>query len=357
MVAMSSPRSWESTQLLMGTTLLCTAVILWSQHRGGATAYSSQVLRQEPAVSQPPGAGSAAAAGANASAAGGPRKPQPVVMLMIGRTGSSLLTDVLNRHPKILFVGEKFNHENAWQLGKGVDYFFSRGGYKKVYEEWLGNQPHKGKVPEKDYSALEWVGFKVNTHMAKFPPTFAANAHWKVLAALDPPPKLICLHRRNDVKAVISEHRALALAAKCKTFSHVPGYNCTIPTNWTMAVPAFRASLKARLETTQGHLEICRYGAARYPTLFSAYEDVLERGVGQMADRVLEFVGVSAEARARLVRDFGSGEEEVSFEKTTPDDLHDSLENIEQLVAAARQMYADTAEDLFESEFKAVIAL
>ena len=159
---MSSPRSWESTQLLMGTTLLCTAVILWSQHRGGATAYSSQVLRQEPAVSQPPGAGSAAAAaGANASAAGGPRKPQPVVMLMIGRTGSSLLTDVLNRHPKILFVGEKFNHENAWQLGKGVDYFFSRGGYKKVYEEWLGNQPHKGKVPEKDYSALEWVGFKV----------------------------------------------------------------------------------------------------------------------------------------------------------------------------------------------------
>lgn len=158
-------------------------------------------------------------------------------------------------------------------------------------------------------------------------------------------------------QAVISEHRALALAAKCKTFSHVPGYNCTIPTNWTMAVPAFRASLKARLETTQGHLEICRYGAARYPTLFSAYEDVLERGVGQMADRVLEFVGVSAEARARLVRDFGSGEEEVSFEKTTPDDLHDSLENIEQLVAAARQMYADTAEDLFESEFKAVIAL
>lgn len=166
MVAMSSPRSWESTQLLMGTTLLCTAVILWSQHRGGATAYSSQVLRQEPAVSQPPGAGSAAAAGANASAAGGPRKPQPVVMLMIGRTGSSLLTDVLNRHPKILFVGEKFNHENAWQLGKGVDYFFSRGGYKKVYEEWLGNQPHKGKVPEKDYSALEWVGFKVRRRAA-----------------------------------------------------------------------------------------------------------------------------------------------------------------------------------------------
>lgn len=46
--------------------------------------------------------------------------------------------------------------------------------------------------------------------MAKFPPTFAANAHWKVLAALDPPPKLICLHRRNDVKV---RRRAAAAGA------------------------------------------------------------------------------------------------------------------------------------------------
>lgn len=80
----------------------------------------------------------------NQRAAKGPRPArQPVIMLSLGRSGSSLLADVLNRHPAIVFAGEWANMPGHWLNGDSslVAAFFRQ--WRSTYDRWLSEQKHK----------------------------------------------------------------------------------------------------------------------------------------------------------------------------------------------------------------------
>jgi hypothetical protein len=80
-----------------------------------------------------------------------------------------------------------------------------------------------------------------------------------------------------------------------------------------------------------------------------AYEDVLSNGLVWAGERLFEHLGLleSDDTRALLGR-IRDGSEPLSFEKTTSDDLRGTLTNFDEVLEAAKQLFAQEAERQFQ---------
>lgn len=64
---------------------------------------------------------------------------QPLLMFIYARTGSSLMTETLNLHPRIVFTSELFNSNSDWVGADPRAERFFAGDYKGVYEHYRNN--------------------------------------------------------------------------------------------------------------------------------------------------------------------------------------------------------------------------
>ena len=123
-----------------------------------------------------------------------------------------------------------------------------------------------------------------------------------------------------------------------------------MPDRWTVPKGDFRRWLAARLHNSVQHMSMCHHAAAFYPTLFVAYEKLLDAGSqAATVERVLAFLGMPEGEGRALVDSLRRGAQTSAFTKTTSDDLN-VLNNLEELMAIARQLYGDQAEALFGLE-------
>ena len=270
------------------------------------------------------------------------QQPQPLLMLMSSRSGSSLMTEALNLHPRILFTSELFNAKGDW-LGanpRAAKYF--SGNYVAVYERYR-NQSIQYTVPAKAYDQLQAVGFKLRPLEAGVLP---GSAGWRALERVRP--KIICSHRRSQVKGTLSHLRALELTTRCGTPNVIQRVNCSLPANWVPSPDGFKELLVLRMAEAQQFIDLCQQAAESFHTLFVAYEDLLADRAGTI-ERILRFVGMPAANAEPFMAKLRSNSLPIGIEKNTPDDLAELLApgSLRELRAAAEQVYASEAATLF----------
>lgn len=277
-----------------------------------------------------------AAAAPVSAGEGRERGPQPLLMFMTSRTGSSLMTEVLNQHPRVLFEGESFNQEPTWRGADAPALAFFRGGAPEHYAAYrLLDKPFNN--PEKDTAGLLTVGFKVRPQQAQLLP---GSEGWEALKALDPPPKVVCSYRRSAVKATISELRATDLKALCGGANVQLNKNCSLPAAWNTSSEKFAQYLGWRIESDARHLQLCHRAAESFPVLMLAYEELLE-DLPKAVRRVLAFAGLPEAERAPFADALARGSLPIGLVKNTPDDLRALLgsEQLELLRTAAQRVY------------------
>ena len=271
-----------------------------------------------------------------------PAKPQPVLMFMYSRTGSSLMTEALNLHPRILFMPEMYNSEGHWQGTKPrVSYFFE-GGYVDEYKQFR-QRSKQFSAPPKVFGQLQAVGFKVRPLETGLLP---GSKQWRVLERVRP--KLICSHRRNLVKGTLSMLRADELSNRCGTANVIKRRNCSLPAGWVPAPSAFKRLLVSRMHEAQQFIDVCSHAAESFNTLFIAYEDLLDDLPGAM-ERILRFIDMPAADRAPFLAAIRNNTLPIGLRKNTPDNLKELLpsDSLHDLQAAAEQVFASEVAGLF----------
>lgn len=264
-----------------------------------------------------------------------PRRLQPLVMLMTSRTGSSLLTEVLNLHPRILFEPEMFNGPSSWLVNGSASKFLS-GGHIAAYKRYKAHGPREYTKPAKDDSQLAVVGFKVRPSAANLGPGTPA---WSVLEQARP--KIICSYRRNAFKAALSQIRALQLVGACGIANVVRDINCSLPDPWYVSTNRFKEELAVRLNTSSEFMSLCYKASETFHTMFVAYEDLLADLAGTV-HAVLQFTGLPAADREPFVAAIREEALPILTKKNTPDDLALLLteDNLQGLRAAAAETYS-----------------
>jgi hypothetical protein len=287
----------------------------------------------------------AANGGGGGSCCGGKRGPQPILMFMTSRTGSSWMTEILNQHPRILFEGESFNQQPTWYGADAPALAFFRGGAAEHYAQYR----RMGKpftTPDKDVAGLAALGFKIRPQQAQLLP---GSEPWDALMQLDPRPKIICSFRRSAVKATISELRAAELKARCGGANVQLEKNCSLPAVWEINAALFEQHLSWRLASDARHMELCHRAAESFPVLMLAYEEMLE-DLPAAVQRMLGYIGLPAEERGPFVEALINGSLPVGLAKNTPDDLHVLLppDRLEVLRRTTQQVYFEQAAGDFD---------
>ncbi len=213
----------------------------------------------------------------------------PFAILIMGRTGSTLLTEALDSHPRVVCAGE-------WLTGVG-----RKKGAKRQIIEARSYLKHR---PSDDCSA--W-GFKLKLSDVKDRGAFA-----DVLR--DSGASIIHLERKNRIKQVVSMFNAARLHAATADWNlYDPGAR---PGMFRIDPVEFREAL-AQVE--RGCTALREYVAALgLPSLYIVYEELLEDPSAVFV-RAFSFLGVPpADAKGKAV-------------KNTDDDLRKVLENFEEL--------------------------
>ena len=246
----------------------------------------------------------------------------PFFIWFTGRTGSTLLCDLLNSHPDVYCRMEDFsevvldlNHgmanENVREF-KGVHYSRRICSPKKIVHD-----PNREQILEH----LQWIysggsaacGFKF-----RFPAQAAVFP--EVLETLQPLPgmKVIELIRDNTLKQAISLQnvdrvREDSSQVSCNLTSHTQ--LDPLQLNVELAIKHARFFLNSRQAFRRVTNEFSH-------VLRVSYED-LNQNISSTTARVLGFLGVDV-----------APELATSFFKTTPDQIADAVANYDELVQA-----------------------
>ena len=265
-------------------------------------------------------------------------QPQPLLMFIYARTGSSLMTETLNLHPRIVFTSELFNSNSDWVGADPRAERFFAGDYKGVYEHYR-NRSIQYTVPQKAFNQLHAVGFKVRNADAGLLP---GSEQWHVLERVRP--KIICSYRKSQVKAALSHLRGLDLAKHCGTANIVQRHNCSLAAGWVPSPDAFKEALTLYHNETQRLMNACSRAAESFNTMFVAYEDLLD-GLPGIIGRILRFIDMPAADKRPFMAALQGNSLPIGLRKNTPDDLTELLppDSLRELQAVAEQMYASEA--------------
>ena len=200
---------------------------------------------------------------------------------------------MLNHHPSTLFLDDHFNEAGDWlrpppaHPPSRVERFF-RGNLSAEYEAWRGAEAQAARraaLPPKAADRVRVAGFRARVTREAAAAWAPGAERWQALERLQPPPRLICSHRRN-----------LALAA-AKVAGAEPGAG-------PGGVPqptAFARELREALAADRELMRVCQLAARTYPTYFVAYEQLAD--LAGVADGLMAFLGLPAEARRELAAD------------------------------------------------------
>ena len=224
-----------------------------------------------------------------------PESPTLFIVLMTGRTGSTLLVEALDSHPGIRARGEIHKHNHA----------------KSTRRQLTRIRRHFASTTR----SVDADGFKLKLKDIGDEAGLA-----KLLGELDI--HVIHLQRRNRVKHAVSLFNAVRL------FKATQNWNLYSEEDQSGPFSIDPAAFEARIQKVEREgRNLTRYVATLdRPTFVVAYEDLLTRR-DETLDNVFEFswsAGAAREKRRRL--------------KNTPDDLRLIVENFDEL----REAYAGT---------------
>ncbi len=218
--------------------------------------------------------------------------PVRFIVLMLGRTGSSLLVEALDSHSRVRARGEAFGHHSKRPPGRQIERI------RDFYTTFDGS--------------AGVVGFKL-----KYRDIGSVSALADLMRDLEI--RVIHLQRRNRVKHVVSFFNAVRL------FDATGGWNLYEADDRLGAFRLDPRDFAERLETMNDEsAALAAYVAAlELPTLDLSYEDLLTHR-NQTIARVFSFLGV------------GSEPVKPAALKNTPDDLRLVVRNFEQLYTIYR---------------------
>lgn len=223
-----------------------------------------------------------------------PESPTLFIVLMTGRTGSTLLVEALDSHPGIRARGEIRKHNHA----------------KSTRRQLTRIRRHFASTTR----SVDADGFKLKLKDIGDEAGLA-----KLLGELDI--HVIHLQRRNRVKHAVSLFNAVRL------FKATQNWNLYSEEDQSGPFSIDPAAFEARIQKVEREgRNLTRYVATLdRPTFVVAYEDLLTRR-DETLDNVFEFLGVPAQpVKSAAV-------------KNTPDDLRLIVENFDEL----REAYAGT---------------
>lgn len=213
----------------------------------------------------------------------------PFVVLMIGRSGSTLLTELLTTHPRVRATGEKL----------------SRMPKAERQLSWTARFLTTAEAPSE-----QAVGFKV-----KFKDLVDPDAFRELIVELGA--RVIVLRRRNIVKLTLSWLNSQ------RVFERTGRWNLDGDDRRLTRLEVDPARFDHRLGQMEASIErLERYAATLgLPALYLYYEDLLYERETTM-ERVFDFLGV----------EYAPTEE--SCVKATPDDLREAVANFDALRSA-----------------------
>jgi hypothetical protein len=266
------------------------------------------------------------------------RRAAAALVFMSSRTGSSLLTDLLNLHPEILFMPEQFNHAEAWTLPKAnnmsdVELFLTTDDYKRVYTAEATGKEYS--APAKNFDAVKTVGFKTRVLDAGLMP---GSEQWNTLLRIKP--KVVCSYRRNQIKAAISEFRAHALYKQCQDVNVKLDHNCTVASDWKISGNELVHEFLRRSKVAKDFFNVCLATAQHLNVYFLAYEDFIADIPGNM-ESVLRFMDFPVESRQPYIDSLLDGSLNPAFAKNTPDNLTKVLNNMPELQEAVAKLFGN----------------
>ena len=219
------------------------------------------------------------------------------LILFEGRTGSTMLGQMLNQHPQVIHIGEEVSHlqEEGWD----------------AQESWMNNlffdtQHFKDPRIKKDAKA---IGFKV-----KLRKIASEKALQHYIAEHDL--KIIYMTRKNKVKQVISSIRAIDLYKSTGSYNVNGNKAIDLPNSQHIPLDRFNTILLWILEAEK-RLE-CFVSRLNAPVLPITYEALTGDRITTL-ELVFKFLGVKPVESSPITR------------KITADDLGKVVKNLDEL--------------------------
>ena len=230
----------------------------------------------------------------------------PFILIMEARSGSSLLVSLLNSHPNIICYPELLV-DQPQDIQEDIARIISAGGAPERISPYA-QSPQYQPVSAYTKSNLASVGFKTKLwdlrDRAEFKKILSASGY-----------KIIVLTRKNHLRTAISQMNAERLAASRGVYNLRSGID-SLGGKLSVPIPRIHTLLDEIRNSSEAALAYAReYHSA---PLVLYYEDLNERLEATTA-RVLDFLGASTYPL------------HASFEKATPTDLHDVVENLPEL--------------------------
>lgn len=249
-----------------------------------------------------------------AAEASRPFRKEPVCMLHVGRVGSTVLADMLGRHPELAACGEIYHAE--WERILHENFF---AGYR------IGAAPYhpirRSVLKTGKRTPIYEVKFLPTQHMRMMAPSLPQLI--EDLQALGTR-KFLILERRNSLRRAISVQAIIDSGVTHVRGADKPGRK-TVHID-VASVPidgAYVTLLEYCDQIAEAYQEVRRLTAG-CATLSLSYEEDIMRDPGIAYHKCCDFLGVTpAEIPPRLSR-------------TNPDPVSESISNFDEVAAALR---------------------
>ena len=226
-----------------------------------------------------------------------PADPCRFLILFEGRTGSTLMGQMLNQHPQVIHIGEEVSHlqEQGFEA--------QRAWMERLYFET--DQFDDPRIKPNPRA----VGFKVKLRKIASPDQLAQYIEAHGL-------RVIHMIRQNKIKQVVSSVRAIDLHQRTGSYNLDQKDELCLPTAYEIPIERFNTTLLWLMEAE--HRLDCFISHLSVPVLKITYESILE-DYQQAMERLFQFLGVEPVPVTPQAR------------KITPDDLRATLSNFEAL--------------------------
>ena len=224
--------------------------------------------------------------------------PLRYMILFEGRTGSTMMGQMLNQHTDIIHIGEDVSHlqEQGWEA-------------QKTWMDRLYFDTANVEDPRIKPGALA-VGFKVKLRRIASPPALSSYLEQHQI-------RVMHMTRENKIKQIVSSIRAIDLYRASGNYNTDGKNPIPLPQQQEIPLERFNSTLLWLLEAEQ-QLD-CFISKLKVPVIKITYEELFRNRQNTLS-RIFEFLHV--ETRGDVLPE---------TRKITPDDLQQVLTNYGEL--------------------------